>query len=90
MQERAHLQQGFRASLGILRLGKRYTEERLEKACERALTIGALRYQSVESILKNRLENQPLPQVASESHTNIPTHPNIRGANYYQTTRSLL
>jgi transposase len=89
MQEREHPQQGLRASLGILRLGKRYTDERLEKACERALTIGSLRYQSVESILKNKLENHPLPEFTSESHANVPIHPNIRGANYYHVTRSL-
>lgn len=84
MQSRAHPQQAFRACLGVLRLGKHYGEARLEKAAERALAIGALSYQSIESILKRGLDQQPLP---------APTHPiktpekkfheNVRGAHYF-------
>src|SRR5206468_5450599 len=69
-------QQGYRACLGILRLSKRYSDERLEKACARALAGRSHSYRSVESILKKNLENQPLPQVSqavgvarSEEHT---------------------
>jgi transposase len=37
LSERPHPEQGFRSCLGILRLGKRYGEGRLEAACARAL-----------------------------------------------------
>lgn len=81
MASRQHPQQGFRSCLGILRLEKKYTKVRLEAACSRALTIGAHSYKSVESILKNELDKQPLPQKQS---TNIPKqHDYIRGKNYY-------
>ncbi len=43
-----------------MRLGKRYTPQRLEKACERAVAIGAYTFKNVESILKNGLDQQPL------------------------------
>lgn len=78
---RGHPQQGFRAALGILRLAKHYGEARLEAACTRALAIGAINYRSVESILKNRLDEKALPESASAT---LPLfHDNIRGPDYY-------
>jgi transposase len=79
---RAFPQQAYRACLGLLRLGERYGEVRLEKACERALTFGMTRYQQVESILKNKLDTADF---SHEQNTPIlPDHKNIRGANYYK------
>jgi len=78
---KAFPQQAFRSCLGLLRLGKRFGEDRLEKACQKALTIGAERYQHVENILKNKLE-----EVANHDNINLnlPKHNNIRGAGYYR------
>ncbi len=82
LSARRHPQQGYRACLGILRLGKAYAEERLEAACQRAQQLGTYRYKSIESILKNRLENQPL---SAQQELSLPQdHGNIRGADYYQ------
>jgi hypothetical protein len=72
---------GDRGCLGIIRLAKKYTAERTEAAAERALLTSACRYKSVESILKNSLDRQPL-----ESPPNLtppPGHDNIRGAAYF-------
>jgi transposase len=80
LQERPHPEQGYRACLGILRLAKAYTKERLERASSRALACHTHSYRSVESILKNKLEGQPLPEV---SEAVLPVHENIRGASYY-------
>ena len=82
IQSRTIPQQSFRACLGILRLGKRYGELRLENAAIRALAIGATRYQSIESILKKGLDQQPLSD--ADPKPTIPnTHANVRGAHYY-------
>lgn len=81
LQRRAHPQQGFRAALGILRLGKGFGDERLEAACRRALHIGACSYKSVESILRQGLDRQ-LPTEPSQPQLPI-AHENIRGADYY-------
>lgn len=75
-------QQAMRSCLGLLRMGKRFGDERLEKACSIALTAGATRYQQVESILKNKID-QLEPQAINESKVISPHH-NIRGSNYYQ------
>jgi len=84
LASRPHPQQAYRTLFGILRLGKSYSETRLENACRRALHIGAMSYKSVESILKKGLDHRPVPQ----AQDNAPSvqHENIRGANYYQQT----
>jgi DNA replication protein DnaC len=61
LERRIHPQHGFRACLGILRLGKQHGEERLEAACQRALALGACSYKSLESILRQGLERLPWP-----------------------------
>jgi len=82
--KRGHPQQAYRSLLGILRLGKAYGKERLEAACKRALHINALSYRSIESILKNGLDQKPLPGTSNE--TTPVKHNNIRGAGYYTST----
>jgi len=84
LNQRAIPQQAFRACLGILRLAKKYSEQRLENAAERALAIGAIRYKSVESILKNGLDQLPFTEPSSLINTTPPQHENVRGQNYYQ------
>ena len=81
LERRAHPQHGFRACLGILRLAKGFGGERLEAACRRALALGACRYKSVESILHQGLDRQPLPE-QQELGLDI-AHDNLRGSNYY-------
>lgn len=80
MVERPQPEQGYRACLGILRLAKRFGDERVEKACARAIHCRACTYRSVESILKNNLENKSLPERGAKS---LPMHQNVRGSQYY-------
>ncbi|NND01451.1 MAG: IS21 family transposase [Acidimicrobiia bacterium] len=81
LASRRHPQQGFRSCLGILRLGKTYTETRLEAACHRALRLGAHSYKSIESILKHKLDQQPLPEPAQK--TLSIDHDNLRDPDYF-------
>lgn len=82
INSRAFPQQAYRACLGLLRLGGRYGDERLEKACHKALAAGATRYQQVETILKNNLEEVPVNNI--DKNTPLILHDNIRGSDYYQ------
>jgi transposase len=80
LRERAHPEQGYRSCLGILRLGKRYGDARLEAACVRALRVGARSYRHVDSILKNGLDRiSPV----EESTASPVAHENVRGSDYY-------
>jgi hypothetical protein len=55
----------------------------VEAAAERALLTGACRYKSIESILKNSLDQVPLaPSLPPPSST--PPHDNIRGSEYFE------
>ena len=82
MSDKPHPEMGYRGCLGIIRLAGKYSPQRVEAAAERALLTGACRYKSVESILKNSLDQVPLAPPASPAVT--PTHDNIRGADYFE------
>jgi transposase len=82
MESRRHPEQGFRSCLGVMRLVKRYSSERVEAACGRALRLNAYSYKSVESILKTNLDKQALPESPSPEKRII--HYNLRGREYYQ------
>ncbi len=81
MSSKPHPQQGFRAVLGLIRLGEQYGSDRLEKPCTRAIKIHSPTYKSVKSILKSGLEDKPLP--AEREQTKPIQHQNIRGAEYF-------
>ena len=81
LNQRRHPQQGYRACLGILRLGKAYGDDRLEAACDRAIAIGAPSYSSLKSILKSGLDKKRASEPAQTCLP--PDHANVRGADYY-------
>jgi hypothetical protein len=61
-------------------MAERYTGERLEAACARAVRIGNPTRKSVEAILKSGLDKVALP---SEAEPNSVKHENIRGGDYF-------
>jgi transposase len=76
LADKPHPEMGYRGCLGVIRLAAQYSVERMEAAAERALLTGACRYQSVKSILKNALDQQPLgmptpPPSPPSPHDNI-------------------
>jgi transposase len=81
LESRPHPEQGYRACIGILRLGRQYGAARLEAACDRGLDIGARSYGSIQSILKHGLDKRPAR--AARQGELLPDHPNIRGSRYY-------
>jgi hypothetical protein len=64
-----------------MRLGQRYSAARLDAVCARALTVDAISYRSVKSILEAGLDRQPLagPEVGRA----LDPHANVHGAAYY-------
>jgi transposase len=82
MQSRKHPELGYRSCLGVLRLGNRYTNERLEAACRRAVAMNACSYRSIKSMLATGFDRQPLEEPdIPVAHQEI--HANVRGASYY-------
>ncbi|OFX22340.1 MAG: integrase [Anaeromyxobacter sp. RBG_16_69_14] len=82
MASKGHPQQGFKACLGVLRLAKQYPAQRIERAAARALHFRTLNSGSVASMLKNNLDQLPLPG-QEEPQQALPLHENIRGGRYY-------
>jgi transposase len=82
LEHKPHPEQGYRACLGLMSLGKRYGASRLEAAAQRAHTTGAMTYRSLHSMLKLGLDQAPPETIDVTTH--LPAHHvNVRGPAYY-------
>jgi transposase len=82
MAGRMHPEQGYRACLGVIKLGQSYGDPRLEAASRRALRFNACSFQSLRKILDQGLDRlaegqEPIAQPP------LPLHDNVRGGGYY-------
>lgn len=82
IEKYSHPEQGYRACMGLIRLNDSYGD-RLNMACKRALFINAISYKEVLAILKNNLDQQPLPQVIEELQITKSAHDYVRGKEYF-------
>jgi len=85
LQEKRHPEQSYRRILALLGNAKQYGRQRLNNACARALLINSPTRKSVESILKQGLDQVPYSTEATDAgqDLNLDHHENIRGADYY-------
>lgn len=81
LARKQHPEQAYKSCVGILSFAKKVGNERLIKACQRALDYGVYNYKIIQNILEKGLdkntgdETEPLE---------MPPHENIRGQEYYQ------
>ena len=75
-------QQGYKACMGILKLADKYTPERLENACKKALTFTPRpSYKNIQVILST---GQDKPEKSHQAETSSPdAYGFTRGADYY-------
>lgn len=75
-------EQAYKACMGVLQLGSRYGQERLEAACAKARSLNSYSFSTVQNILKNGQDKVIELNYATDS---IPVahHENERGASYY-------
>ena len=79
---------GYRAALGIIRLGDKYGRERLETATARAVQFKVYRYSIIKGILEKGLDQYRSEQTTQKS---LPQeHPNIRGAQSFISKQEVL
>ena len=81
LERRPHPEQGDRACLGLMRLGREYGADRLEAACARAERLRSYRFRTVEHILTSQQDRLPLDEPPARPPL---THENVRGATYYE------
>lgn len=80
LQNSIYMEQNYKACFGMLMLQKKYTSQRLEASCARALMGSRVNYTMIKTILERGLDKQ-LPLL--QEHI-IPSHDNIRGKDHYQ------
>jgi transposase len=81
LERRPHPEQGYRACLGLMRLGREHGANRLEAAGARAEQLRSYRFRTVEHILKSQQDRLPLDEPPGRPAL---THENVRGATSYE------
>jgi len=84
LERRPHPEQGYRSCLGLMRLAREYTPERLEAAAARAVSAGAFSFRSVKNILSRGLERTPVEPAHETESALVLFHEHLRGPEYYQ------
>lgn len=80
MAHKLHPEQAYRACLGIIRLEKTYSGQRIENASRRAIAYQAFSYHSMVSILEKNLD---LLSFEENPTSPLLQHSNLRGLKYY-------
>lgn len=83
LQEKRHSEQSYRRILALLSNAKKYGRERLNNACGRALLINSPTRTSVESILKQGLDQVAVELPPVQEELALDNHENVRGEDYY-------
>ena len=82
LRSKPHPEQGYRACLGLLALGREYGEQRLEAASGLAVRLASPTRKSVKSILVSGRDLHPPGPIQSLA-LELPAHGNVRGPGYY-------
>lgn len=82
LDRKQHPEQAYKSCVGILSFAKKVGNDRLIKACTRALGYGAYNYKTIQKILERELDLRDMPD--ETDHLKMPSHDNIRGEDYYQ------
>ena len=82
-------QQSYRSCMGLLKLADKYTADRLEAACRKALSFTAApSYKSIKNILDTGSDQMEMPDKKSAASTHTEpeknSHALTRGADYYR------
>lgn len=81
LNSKEHPQQAFKSCMGVLRLGKKYDAEALQKVCKKAIEINSISYRFVDNSLKNNIHKS---EEEDTYDIKLPFHENIRGKENYK------
>ena len=78
-------QQSYRSCMGLLKMAEKYSPERLEAACKKALSYTASpSYKSIKNILVAGLDDQGSSDTSDKNTSTTNPHAITRGADYYR------
>ncbi len=80
LASREFIEQSYLSCKGLKRLSERYSPDRFEAACRRALKGTRVNYNMIKNILEKNLDKQ---EAIQEDLFKIPNHDNIRGKESY-------
>lgn len=80
LSSKSFIEQTYDACLGIMQLGRKYGEDRLEAACKRANLSRRITYTMIKNILENHQDKIQEPGTIVIC---IPEHENLRGPQTY-------
>ena len=95
IERKAHPELAFRSALGIISLAKKHGNARVEKASIKSINIHSFCYQTLKTMLKNRMEavelNHGVPVITpvavtpaeTDQQLNLWDKNNLRGKGYY-------
>ena len=78
----AYPEQSYRSCSGVLNFAKRVGNTRLNNACKRADGFGIYNYIIIDQILRSKADAIEIEDEIPT--TDMPTHENVRGADYYE------
>jgi len=81
LESKEHPQQAFKACLGVLKLGKKYKAEDLEKVCKKAIEYNSISFRFIDNSLKNNVHKM---EEENPINLKLPFHKNIRGKDQYK------
>jgi transposase len=81
LTSRVFVEQTYDSCIGVLQLGKKYGNDRLEAACKRANLGSRITFKIIKNILENNLDKVQAQQNLLQLF--IPEHTNIRGPEAY-------
>jgi transposase/Trp operon repressor len=81
LTSRVFIEQTYDSCIGVLHLGKKYGNDRLESACKRANLGSRVNYKIIKNILENNLDKVQIQENLFSFF--IPDHNNLRGPEAY-------
>ncbi|NLG05005.1 MAG: IS21 family transposase [Clostridia bacterium] len=71
-------EQAYKSCMAVINFSRSYGSERINRACEKAISLHSVNYTTLRNILKNGQDKQPVNQTPSDADTPTPYHENLR------------
>ncbi len=71
-------EQAYKSCMAVLNFSRTYGNTRVEKACEKAISLRSVTYTTLRNILKNGQDSQPATNGTADADTPTPYHENLR------------
>ena len=83
LSSKGHQSQNYKSCLGVIHLGKKHGNDRLERAAARCQKVNKVNYTMLVRILRHNLDTEDI-ETENDTEFKPPTHDNIRGSEAYQ------